>query len=133
MSFWKKKSVETRPEDWLQVGYRDADILVRLFGRLGHTLRNMIRGTLQPFNPETWVPFRLANESDVTIRIYSATGQLVRLLSPGIMPAGAHCSQSQAVYWDGCNQMGEPVSSGVYLYTIDVGDFSATRKMLIRK
>lgn len=86
-----------------------------------------------PFNPETWIPFRLADENDVTIQIYSSAGRLVRRLSPGIMPAGDYASQTEAVYWDGRNQTGEPVSSGVYLYTINAGDFSATRKMLIRK
>ena len=86
-----------------------------------------------PFNPETWIPFRLANESDVTIHIYATTGQLVCRLSLGIIPAGDYSSQARAVYWDGRNQTGEPVSSGVYLYTINTGDFSATRKMLIRK
>lgn len=86
-----------------------------------------------PFNPETWIPFRLAAESRVTIQIYSSTGQLVRRLSLGFMPAGDYSSQAQAIHWDGRNQTGEPVSSGVYLYTINAGDFSATRKMLIRK
>ncbi len=86
-----------------------------------------------PFNPETWIPFRLTDERHVTVHIYSPTGQLVRRLSPGIMPAGDYSSQSQAIHWDGRNQTGEPVSSGIYLYTINAGDFSATRKMLIRK
>ena len=86
-----------------------------------------------PFNPETWIPFRLAAESRVTIHIYSSAGQLVRRLSPGTLPAGDYSSQSQAVHWDGRNNTGEPVSSGVYLYTIHAGDFSATRKMFIRK
>ena len=86
-----------------------------------------------PFNPETWIPFQLTTESSVTIHIHNSTGQLVRRLSLGSMPAGEYSSQAQAVYWDGRNQTGEPVSSGVYLYTIDAGDFSATRKMLIRK
>ena len=86
-----------------------------------------------PFNPETWIPFRLSTESHVTIYIYSPTGQLVRRLSLGSMPAGDYSSQSQAIHWNGRNQTGEPVSSGVYLYTIDAGDFSATRKMIIRK
>ena len=86
-----------------------------------------------PFNPETWIPFRLADESRVTIHIYNSTGQLVRRLSPGIIPAGDYSSQSQAIHWDGRNQMGEPVSSGVYLYTINAGNFSATRKMFIQK
>lgn len=86
-----------------------------------------------PFNPETWIPFQLADESYVTVRIYSPTGRLVRRLSLGTMPAGDYSSQSHAAYWDGRNQIGEPVSSGVYLYTINAGKFSATRKMLIRK
>ena len=86
-----------------------------------------------PFNPETWIPFRLADESRVTIHIYSSAGQLVRRLSPGTLPAGDYSSQSQAVHWDGRNSNDEPVSSGIYLYTINAGDFSATRKMLIRK
>ena len=101
---------------------------------LGEVKRNqLLQNFPNPFNPETWIPFRLTAESHVTIHIYNAAGQLVRRLSPGIIPAGDYSSQPQAVHWDGRNQMGEPVSSGVYLYTINAGDFSATRKMLIRK
>ena len=101
---------------------------------LGAVKRNqLLQNFPNPFNPETWIPFRLANESDVTIHIYATTGQLVHRLSQGVMPAGDYSSQPKAVYWDGHNQTGEPVSSGVYLYTINAGDFSATRKMLIRK
>ena len=101
---------------------------------LGDVKRNqLLQNFPNPFNPETWIPFRLADESDVTIQIYNPMGQLVRRLSSGIMPAGDYSSQSQAIYWDGRNQTGEPVSSGVYLYTINAGDFSATRKMLIWK
>ena len=101
---------------------------------LGEMKQNqLLQNFPNPFNPETWIPFRLANESRVTIHIHNATGQLVRRLSAGTMPAGDYSSHSQAVHWDGRNQMGEPVSSGVYLYTIDAGDFSATRKMIIRK
>ena len=101
---------------------------------LGEIKRNqLLQNFPNPFNPETWIPFRLADESHVTIQIYSPTGQLVRRLSPGTLPAGDYSSQSQAVHWDGCNNNGEPVSSGIYLYTINAGDFSATRKMLIQK
>ena len=101
---------------------------------LGQIKRNqLLQNFPNPFNPETWIPFRLADESDVMIRIYTPTGQLVRSLSAGIMSAGDYSSQSQAIHWDGRNDKGEAVSSGVYLYTIDAGDFSATRKMLIRK
>ncbi len=101
---------------------------------LGDVKRNqLLQNFPNPFNPETWIPFRLADESDVTIQIYNPTGQLVRRLSPGTLPAGDYSSQAQAIYWNGRNDTGEPVSSGVYLYTINTGNFSATRKMLIRK
>ncbi|RKU18128.1 hypothetical protein C6500_14000 [Candidatus Poribacteria bacterium] len=101
---------------------------------LGEVKRNqLLQNFPNPFNPETWIPFQLTAESYVTIHIHNATGQLVRRLSAGTIPAGDHSSQAQAVYWDGRNQVGEPVSSGVYLYTIHAGDFSATRKMIIRK
>jgi WD40 repeat protein len=101
---------------------------------LGQIKRNqLLQNFPNPFNPETWIPFRLADKSRVTIRIYTPTGKLVRSLSPGIISAGNYTSQSQAIHWDGRNDKGEPVSSGVYLYTISAGDFSATRKMLIQK
>jgi len=104
------------------------------FVTLGQIKRNqLLQNFPNPFNPETWIPFSLADESHVTIRIYTPTGKLVRSLSPGVMSAGDYSSQSRAVHWDGRNNEGEAVSSGVYLYTIDIGDFSATRKMLIRK
>ena len=104
------------------------------FVTLGQIKRNqLLQNFPNPFNPETWIPFRLADDSNVTIRIYTPTGKLVRSLSPGILSAGDYSSQSQAVHWDGCNNAGEAVSSGIYLYTINAGDFSATRKMLIQK
>ncbi len=86
-----------------------------------------------PFNPETWIPFRLADESNVQINIYSPTGKLIRSITTGTLSAGEYSSQSKAVYWDGRNDKGELVGSGIYFYTINTGNFSATRKMLIRK
>ena len=86
-----------------------------------------------PFNPETWIPFQLAEPAQVTVRIYTASGTLVQTLNIGHQPAGIYQHRSRAAYWDGRNQVGEPVSSGVYFYTFTAGDFTATRKMLIRK
>ena len=86
-----------------------------------------------PFNPETWIPYQLADPAEVTLRIYAVDGSLVRLLSLGHKPVGIYQSRSRAAYWDGRNQIGEPVASGVYFYTFTAGDFTATRKMLIRK
>ena len=86
-----------------------------------------------PFNPETWIPYHLSKDADVTLTIYASNGQVVRRLALGYQPAGIYQSRSRAAYWDGRNAVGEPVASGVYFYTLTAGDFTATRKMLIRK
>ena len=86
-----------------------------------------------PFNPETWIPYHLAEPADVTVRIYAADGVLVRTLALGHQVAGIYESRTRAAYWDGKNGVGEPVASGVYFYTLTAGDFMTTRKMLIRK
>ena len=86
-----------------------------------------------PFNPETWIPYQLSEPADVTLRIYAVNGELVRTLTLGHTPAGIYQSRSRAVYWDGKNSVGEPVASGLYFYTLTAGDFTATRKLLIRK
>ena len=86
-----------------------------------------------PFNPETWIPYQLAAPADVSIAIYAADGKLVRRLELGPQPVGIYESRSRAVSWDGRNALGEPVASGLYFYTLTAGEFTATRKMLIRK
>ena len=86
-----------------------------------------------PFNPETWIPYQLAEATDVTMTLYAADGRLVRTLALGFQPAGVYRSRTRAAYWDGRNEFGEPVASGIYFYTVTAGDFTATRKMLIRK
>ena len=86
-----------------------------------------------PFNPETWIPYQLAKPADVTLCIYAANGALVRTLTLGHQPAGMYQSKSRAAYWDGKNELGEKVASGLYFYTLSTGDFTATRKMLILK
>ena len=86
-----------------------------------------------PFNPETWIPYQLAEPAAITVKIYEMNGHVVRTLVLGYQPAGIYKSRRRAAYWDGKNQQGEVVASGVYFYTLSAGDFSATRKMLIRK
>ena len=86
-----------------------------------------------PFNPETWIPYQLAEPAEVNLTIYAVNGTLVRTLALGYQPAGIYQYRSRAAYWDGKNEVGEPVASGVYFYTLTAGDFNATRKMLIRK
>ncbi len=86
-----------------------------------------------PFNPETWIPYQLATPAEVTVTIYAANGAVVRTLALGHQRAGDYASRSRAAYWDGRNEVGERVASGVYFYTLQAGDFAATRKMLILK
>ena len=86
-----------------------------------------------PFNPETWIPYQLAKPADVTLTIYDIRGVAVRELKLGHQAAGFYESRSEAIYWDGRNAFGEKVASGLYFYTLKAGDFTATRKLLIRK
>ena len=75
-----------------------------------------------PFNPETWIPYQVSEPAAVTLRIYSVNGILVRTLALGQMPAGIYQSRSRAAYWDGRNDVGESVASGIYFYTLTAGD-----------
>ena len=86
-----------------------------------------------PFNPETWIPYQLAAPAEVALTIYDMNGQLVRRLAVGHQAAGMYQSRSRAVYWDGWNQLGESVASGLYFYTLTADNFTATRRMVILK
>ncbi len=84
-----------------------------------------------PFNPETWIPYQLSEAAYVRIRIYDVAGHLVRTLDLGIKLASSYTSRERAAYWDGSNDIGEEVSSGVYFYTLEAGDYQRTRRMII--
>ena len=86
-----------------------------------------------PFNPETWIPYQLAVPAEVTLTIYDMNGHALRRLAVGLQAAGMYQNRNRALYWDGRNGSGESVASGVYFYTLTSGEFTATRKMLIRK
>ena len=86
-----------------------------------------------PFNPETWIPYHLANPSEVQITIYDTRGTVVRHLDLGYQQAGYYTSRSRAVYWDGRNDIGEKVSSSTYFYQLQTDKTSLLRKMVILK
>ncbi len=86
-----------------------------------------------PFNPETWIPYRLAEDAFVTLTIYNGSGRVVRTLDVGHRIASAYESRSKAIYWNGRNELGERVASGVFFYHLSAGDYSAMRKMVILK
>jgi hypothetical protein len=87
-----------------------------------------------PFNPEVWIPYELAEESSVSIRIHNTSGQLVRVLDLGVQPRGRYISREKAAHWDGHTQTGERAASGVYFYVLRAGRrFTAAKKMVILK
>ncbi len=108
-------------------------VLDQLLASLTPTKTELLANYPNPFNPETWIPYRLAEDAFVTLTIYDGSGQVVRTLEVGHQIASAYENQLKAIYWDGRNGLGEPVASGVYFYTLTAGDFSATRKMMILK
>ena len=86
-----------------------------------------------PFNPETWIPYRLAREAEVAITIYDTKGTLVRRLALGNQAAGYYAERGKAAYWDGRNEDGEAVASGIYICQFRAGDYAASRRMVIVK
>ncbi len=86
-----------------------------------------------PFNPETWIPYDLAEDAHVYIHIYNMKGDSIRQLSLGFQTAGTYRTRSQAAYWDGQNATGEPVASGLYFYSLQAGKVKLTRQMVILK
>ena len=86
-----------------------------------------------PFNPETWIPYQLAENADVSINIYNVSGKVIKTLHLGQKEAGFYMTRSKSAYWDGRNKSGERVASGVYFYQLKAGEFSAVRKMVIMK
>jgi len=86
-----------------------------------------------PFNPETWIPYQLKDSSQVVITIYDVSGRIIRTFDLGYQPAGIYSTRSGAVYWDGYNDAGENVTSGIYFYTLKTKTFTQTRRMLLIK
>lgn len=143
---WYAPSVDVAPEqvrDWLGLLRAENDgspIFAKGIANLEALLAAMtpqqpalLPNYPNPFNPETWIPYQLVVAADITIDIYATDGKRVRHLAIGHQAAGVYQSKGRAAYWDGRNDAGERVASGVYLYTLTAGDFSATKKMLIRK
>ena len=121
-------SFKVTPED-----LANAVLSVSLDG-IGQPVRNLLlQNYPNPFNPETWIPYQLSEDSQVSVSIYDTTGQLVRTLSLGFQSAGFYNSQGRAAYWDGRNNVGERVASGIYFYQLTTPSFQQTRRLVIVK
>ena len=112
---------------------RGIQVLEQLARALTPETTALLANYPNPFNPETWIPYQLAKAADVTVTIYASDGNVVRTLALGHQAAGMYKNRTQAAYWDGKNELGESVASGLYFYTLTAGEFTATRKMLILK
>ena len=86
-----------------------------------------------PFNPETWIPYDLAQDAKVHVDIYNLKGEIIRKLNVGYQPAGTYRTKERAAYWDGRNSAGELVASGIYFSCLNTGKVKAIRLMAILK
>ena len=120
-------------DDSSQAFRRAISVLEALLRSIHPEMTVLLPNYPNPFNPETWIPYQLANSGDVQISIYDTRGMLVRALALGHQSAGFYTGRSRAAYWDGRNGLRERVASGLYFYTLTAADFTATRKLLIRK
>ena len=84
-----------------------------------------------PFNPETWIPYQLNAPAKVRLAIFDIRGARVREIDLGYQQAGQYLANSRAAHWDGRDEQGEPVATGVYLYRLKADSFLQVRKMLL--
>ncbi len=108
-----------------------AILLSKLEAFLFSTTTKLYPNYPNPCNPGTWIPFRLADQTEVKITIHDVLGRKVRLLELGGLPEGRYTVEGRAAYWDGCNETGERVSSGVYFYTLIADDHAITRRLVV--
>ena len=108
--------------------------LNRLLMPVGGPLQTKLHANYpNPFNPETWVPYQLAEDAEIAIRIYNTEGKTVRTLFSGHQASGYYLNRSRAAYWDGKNELGEQVASGVYIYELTTPTFKQTKRLVVIK
>jgi glucose/arabinose dehydrogenase len=110
-----------------KVGLKDKNLTT-----LGLVKRTaLLQNFPNPFNPETWIPYELSEAAEVKILIHDLMGKIIRKFNLGMQPAGSYAKKPKALYWNGLNSSGEPVSTGVYFYTLQAGKFTSTRRMIV--
>ena len=125
---------QARLEDDGSLAFKEGiEVLENLLASLIPKETALLANYPNPFNPETWIPYQLAESAEVTLTIYDMNGQLVRRIAVGNQAAGMYTSRNRAAYWDGRNQLGEFIASGLYFYTLTANNFTATRRMMVLK
>ncbi len=117
-------SVEDLPIQWSNIKRPNSPLILK---------NALLPNYPNPFNPETWIPFDLTQESSVTIAIYNSAGRTVKRMELGELAAGSYRAKGKAAYWDGRDALGAPAASGVYYVRIEAGSFSETRRMVLLK
>ncbi|MCG9127144.1 T9SS type A sorting domain-containing protein [Candidatus Poribacteria bacterium] len=107
--------------------------LEKLFESISPTETLLFNNYPNPFNPDTWIPYQLAKPSDVVITIFDIQGKIIRTLNLGYKPAGTYMNRGSAAYWNGRNNIGELVGSGVYFYTFNGDKYQFTHRMYLKK
>ena len=100
---------------------------------LGKLKTELFQNYPNPFNPETWIPYQLAHQTPVQIVIYDVEGRLVRRLNLGAQFAGRYFNKQRAAHWDGRNENGELVSSGICWYQLQTKYGHLTKRMVVQK
>ena len=108
-------------------------IIDQLYMRSLPAVTKLLNNYPNPFNPETWIPFQLADPQEVSITIYDLKGRKVRILDLGHKKAGYYLNRGNAAHWDGRSDWGELIASGIYFYRIKAGNFSGQNRLVILK
>ena len=116
---------------FIQLAVEPLEKRITTLGKIKRTA--LLQNYPNPFNPETWIPYQLANDTNVTLNIYDQSGHVVRTLDIGHQVSGTYRDKANAAYWDGRNQNGEPVTSGAYYIQLDAGEHTARRRMVVVK
>ena len=128
---WLSEAYKVNPgSDVLQYGIANLEALIN---NVPVNKTTLLPNYPNPFNPETWIPYDLDRDTTVIINIYNLKGETVKEINLGLQSTGTYRTKGRAAYWDGRNSNGEPVSSGIYFYTLQAGQMKATRRMVIRK
>ena len=140
LTFTVDKKAPEQMEASIRVLIRDGEghlwtkiVPLKVLPRPLPNVSQLLQNYPNPFNPETWIPYQLAKPTHVKIQIYESTARLVRTLNLGHQDSGFYTSRIGAAYWDGRNDSGERVSSGLYFYQLQTDHFSAMRRLVIMK
>ena len=128
-----RQMIEDLPIQQLTTIRYHQDVTGQVTTALGPQQSDVGQNYPNPFNPETWIPYQLHQEGQVQLEIYASDGRMIRQIDLGMQPVGYHTTKDRAIYWDGRNQRGEWVTSGVYFYRLSTGSIDKVRKMLVLK